>query len=126
FSIGRNSKWAHAILSEEGFEYSSSVYPIKHDLYGTPGAPRTPFAPFPGMLEIPLTTVRLLGIDFPASGGGYFRLLPYAATRRLLHRGRWANGAPAVFYLHPWELDPEQPRQTAAPLRSRLRHYLNL
>jgi polysaccharide deacetylase family protein (PEP-CTERM system associated) len=126
FSIGRNSTWAHSILAEEGYRYSSSVYPIKHDLYGTPGAPRTAFAPVPGLLEIPLTTVRLLGVDLPASGGGYFRLLPYPVTRRLLRHASRVNRSPAVFYLHPWEIDPEQPRQRAAPFRSRFRHYLNL
>jgi polysaccharide deacetylase family protein (PEP-CTERM system associated) len=126
FSIGRESQWAHAILYEEGYQYSSSVYPIKHDLYGTPGAPRTPFAPLPGMLEIPLTTARLLGINLPASGGGYFRLFPYPLTRSLLRRASRANRSPAVFYLHPWEIDPEQPRQRQAPLLSRSRHYLNL
>jgi polysaccharide deacetylase family protein (PEP-CTERM system associated) len=76
FSIGRSSTWAHGILAEEGYRYSSSVYPIKHDLYGCPGAPRTPFTPLQGLLEIPLSTVSVLGIDLPASGGGYFRLLP--------------------------------------------------
>lgn len=126
FSIGRHSQWAHAILSEEGYHYSSSVYPVKHDLYGTPGAPRTPFAPLPGMLEIPLTTVRLPGVDLPASGGGYFRLLPYSLTRRLLKRAQRDNRSPAIFYLHPWEVDPAQPRQHAAPAFSRFRHYLNL
>ncbi len=126
FSIGRGSIWAHSILAEEGYQYSSSVFPIKHDLYGTPGAPRTPFAPLPGMLEIPLTTVKLLGIDLPASGGGYFRLLPYPLTRRLLRHASRANRSPSIFYLHPWEIDPEQPRQNAAPFLSRFRHYLNL
>jgi polysaccharide deacetylase family protein (PEP-CTERM system associated) len=126
FSIGGGSKWAHAILAEEGYSYSSSVYPVKHDLYGTPEAPRTPFSPVPGMLEIPLTSVRMLGVDMPASGGGYFRLLPYPLTRGLLHYARRVNRSPAVFYLHPWEIDPEQPRQQSAPWKSRFRHYLNL
>jgi polysaccharide deacetylase family protein (PEP-CTERM system associated) len=126
FSIGHSSKWAHAILAEEGYRYSSSVYPRKHDLYGSPGAPRTPFAPLSGMLEIPLTTVRVLGIDLPASGGGYFRLLPYPLTRWLLQQASRANRSPAIFYIHPWEIDPEQPRQRAAPFLSRSRHYLNL
>jgi polysaccharide deacetylase family protein (PEP-CTERM system associated) len=126
FSIGRNSKWAHAVLAEEGYQYSSSIYPIKHDLYGVPGAPRAPFAPLQGLLEIPLTTVKVLGIDLPASGGGYFRLLPYPLTRWLLGRASRTNRTPAVFYLHPWEIDPEQPRQQAAPFLSRFRHYLNL
>lgn len=126
FSIGGGSKWAHPILFEEGYRYSSSVYPIKHDLYGTPGAPRTPFAPFPGMVEIPLSTVRLLHADLPASGGGYFRLLPYRLSRGLLKYARRVHRSPAIFYLHPWEIDPDQPRQRDAPALSRYRHYLNL
>lgn len=126
FSIGRDNRWAHSILAEEGYRYSSSVYPVKHDLYGTPGAPRTPFAPLPGLIEIPMTTVSVAGIDLPASGGGWFRLLPYSATRMLLRRASRVNNSSAVFYLHPWEVDPEQPRQRAAPLLSRSRHYLNL
>jgi polysaccharide deacetylase family protein (PEP-CTERM system associated) len=126
FSIGGNSKWAHRILLEEGYLYSSSVYPIRHDLYGIPGAPRTPFAPFPGMLEIPLSIARLCGMDWPASGGGYFRLFPYRVTRALLQRARRITRSPAIFYVHPWEIDPDQPRQRAAPLRSRVRHFLNL
>ena len=126
FSIGGSSKWAHAILGEEGYAYSSSVYPVKHDLYGTPEAPRVPFSPVPGILEIPLTAVRMLGVDIPASGGGYFRLLPYSLTKGLLNHARRVNHSPAVFYLHPWEIDPEQPRQQSAPWKSRFRHYLNL
>lgn len=126
FSISRNSTWAHAILLDEGYHYSSSVYPVKHDLYGTPGAPRTAFAPVPGLVEVPLTTVRVLGVDVPASGGGYFRLFPFPLTRWLLGKANRANRAPAVFYMHPWEIDPDQPRQHRAPLLSRCRHYLNL
>jgi polysaccharide deacetylase family protein (PEP-CTERM system associated) len=126
FSIGRDSQWAHSILAEEGYQYSSSVYPVKHDIYGTPGAPRTPFSPLPGLLEIPLTTVRVAGRDFPASGGGWFRLLPYSLSRTLLRRASRANNTSAVFYVHPWEVDPEQPRQSMAPFLSRTRHYLNL
>src|SRR5207245_3609493 len=95
-------------------------------LYGTPGAPRSAFAPLPGFLEIPLTTVRVAGIDLPASGGGYFRLLPYWLTSSLLSCASRATCSPAIFYLHPWEIDPEQPRQPAAPVLSRFRHYLNL
>jgi len=126
FSISRDSSWAHDILLEEGYRYSSSVYPFKHDLYGIPGAPRTAFAPIPGLVEVPLTTVRMCRIDVPASGGGYFRLFPYLLTRWLLDQANRGNGAPAVFYLHPWEVDLDQPRQRQAPLRSRFRHYLNL
>jgi len=126
FSIGRNTLWAHAILSEEGYRYSSSVYPVRHDLYGSPGAPRTAFAPVPGLIEVPLSTVRVLGVNVPASGGGYFRLFPYLLTRWLLEQAIRSNRAPAVFYMHPWEIDPDQPRQQQAPFRSRSRHYLNL
>jgi polysaccharide deacetylase family protein (PEP-CTERM system associated) len=126
FSIGGGNRWAHAILLEEGYRYSSSVYPIKHDLYGTPCAPRTPFAPLPGMIEIPLSTVRLLCANLPASGGGYFRLLPYRFSRGLLKHARRVHRSPAIFYLHPWEIDPDQPRQRAVPLLSRFRHYINL
>jgi polysaccharide deacetylase family protein (PEP-CTERM system associated) len=125
FSIGRKTRWAHAILAEEGYRYSSSVYPVRHDLYGSPDAPHGAFSPCPGLIEIPMTTVRLAGRDLPASGGGYFRLFPYPLSHWLLTKaGRGGN--PAVFYVHPWEIDPRQPRQRQAPLRSRLRHYLNL
>jgi polysaccharide deacetylase family protein (PEP-CTERM system associated) len=126
FSIGRGSLWAHTILAEEGYRYSSSVYPVRHDLYGNPGAPRTPFVPVPGLVEVPLTSLRVLGIDVPASGGGYFRLFPYPVSRWLLAWASGSNRSPAVFYVHPWEIDPGQPRQHQAPFLSRSRHYLNL
>jgi polysaccharide deacetylase family protein (PEP-CTERM system associated) len=126
FSVGVRSHWAHAILAEEGFRYSSSVYPIAHDLYGVPQAPRRPFCPLPGFVEIPMTTMRLFGRNFPTSGGGWFRLLPYAVTRTALRRAGDELRTSCVFYLHPWEIDPGQPRQVQAPLRSRLRHYVNL
>lgn len=126
FSINHESSWAHAILLEEGYRYSSSVYPRKHDLYGSPGAPRTAFAPIPGIIEVPLTTVRIFRIDIPASGGGYFRLFPYKLSRWLLDQANRRNGLPSVFYLHPWEVDPDQPRQHQAPVLSQFRHYLNL
>jgi polysaccharide deacetylase family protein (PEP-CTERM system associated) len=126
FSVGIRSRWAHAILAEEGFRYSSSVYPIAHDLYGVPEAPRHPFCPLPGFVEIPMTTMRLFGRNLPTSGGGWFRLLPYAVTRAALRRAGGELQSSCVFYLHPWEIDPGQPRQVQAPLRSRLRHYVNL
>jgi polysaccharide deacetylase family protein (PEP-CTERM system associated) len=126
FSVGARSGWAHAILAEEGFRYSSSVYPIAHDLYGVPQAPRRPFCPQPGFVEIPLTTVRLFGRNFPTAGGGWFRLLPYPLTRVALRRAGDELGTACIFYLHPWEIDPGQPRQLQAPWRSRLRHYVNL
>ena len=127
FSIGRDTPWAFEVLAEEGFVYSSSVFPIRHDVYGWPEAPRLPFRPHRGaILEIPMSTVRLFGQNLPCSGGGYFRLLPYAWSRWALRRRNTAEAQPAVFYLHPWELDPAQPRIAGAPWRSRARHYTNL
>jgi polysaccharide deacetylase family protein (PEP-CTERM system associated) len=127
FSIGRKTWWAYDILSEEGYRYSSSVYPVAHDLYGVPDAPRTPFRPLEtDFLEIPLTTVRFGKRNYPASGGGYFRLLPYAVSRWALTRVNRDEGAPGIFYCHPWEIDPGQPRVTGAGLKSRVRHYTNL
>lgn len=125
YSITADSLWALDILEELGFEYDSSVFPVRHDLYGIPGASRQPFRVASGrLLEVPLTTVRVFGQHLPCAGGGYFRLLPYAAFRWALRRVN-NEGMPAVFYLHPWEIDPAQPR-IAAPWRSRFRHYTNL
>jgi polysaccharide deacetylase family protein (PEP-CTERM system associated) len=126
FSVGPKNRWAHTVLAEEGFRYSSSVYPIAHDLYGVPHAPRRPFCPQPGFVEIPLTTARVLGRNLPSAGGGYFRLLPYTVARAALRRAARELGTPCVFYMHPWEIDPDQPRVVEAPPRSRFRHYLNL
>jgi polysaccharide deacetylase family protein (PEP-CTERM system associated) len=127
FSIGSANLWTHDVLAEEGFAYSSSIYPIVHDLYGMPEAPRAPFrAGAKGLLEVPLTTLRLFGRNWPSSGGGYFRLLPYAVSRWSLGRVNAQENRAAVFYLHPWEIDPGQPRVPGLPLKSRLRHYLNL
>jgi polysaccharide deacetylase family protein (PEP-CTERM system associated) len=127
FSIARDNWWAFQILSEEGYTYSSSVFPIRHDLYGTPNSPRNAFVAKPStVLELPLTTVRLLNFNFPCAGGGYFRLLPYGISRwALRHVNSW-DRMPCVFYLHPWEIDPGQPYQYNAPLKSRFRHYINL
>jgi polysaccharide deacetylase family protein (PEP-CTERM system associated) len=128
FSIGRENWWAYEILAEEGYAYSSSIYPVAHDLYGTPDAPRTPFRPVPrgGFVEIPIATARRFGRNRPCGGGGYFRLRPYALSRRYIDRVNRADGMACVFYCHPWEFDPAQPRFRDAPLKSRLRHYLNL
>ena len=127
FSIGPKTWWAYDVLAEEGYVYSSSIYPIVHDLYGVPDAPRTPFRPTHGpMVEIPMTTVRYGKRNFPASGGGYFRLLPYAVSRHAFARVNRKEGAPCIFYCHPWEIDPGQPRVAGASLKSRLRHYTNL
>ncbi|MCB1744350.1 MAG: DUF3473 domain-containing protein, partial [Gammaproteobacteria bacterium] len=113
---------------EIGYEYSSSIFPVHHDLYGMPDAPRFAFRHHDGqgILEIPATTVRLGGRNLPCSGGGYFRLLPYTFSRWALRRVNCREQQACVFYFHPWEVDPEQPRQTGAPWRSRFRHYTNL
>lgn len=127
FSIGSGNWWVFELLAAEGYRYSSSIYPIKHDLYGMPDCSRVPFRiEKAGMTEIPLTTLRLCGRNFPCSGGGYFRLLPYGVSRWAMKRVNEKDGSPCIFYLHPWEIDPDQPRQTAAPWKSRFRHYTNL
>ncbi len=127
FSIGPGNPWAFDVLGEEGYAYSSSVYPVRHDLYGAPDAPRFPYCPTAApLVEIPMTTVRLGGRNLPCAGGGYFRLMPYALFRTLLRRFNRAEAASAVFYFHPWEIDPGQPRVDAASRRSRFRHTVNL
>ena len=127
FSVGPHTPWAWQVLEEEGYAYSSSVYPVQRDFYGFRDAPREPYRP-PGtrLLEIPIGTVRLAGRNWPCGGGGYFRLLPYALSEAAISRMNRADGLPAVFYIHPWELDPGQPRPANVPAKSRLRHYLNL
>ncbi len=127
FSIGARNQWAFGILREEGHRYSSSVNPIAHDLYGMPDAPRVPFQPDgDGFWEIPMTTVRMFGRNWPCSGGGYFRLLPSTLYRLGLSRVNEIEGRPGIFYFHPWEIDPGQPRIEGAKWKSRLRHYTNL
>ncbi|HNQ05018.1 MAG TPA: DUF3473 domain-containing protein [Thiobacillaceae bacterium] len=128
FSIGQDNLWALDILAETEHRYSSSIYPISHDHYGMPGAPRFPYRPqhCPELLELPPTTVDWRGRNLPAAGGGYFRLLPYAASRWLIRQVNTRDARPAMFYFHPWEVDPEQPRVKGAPLKSRFRHYVNL
>lgn len=128
YSIGEGNIWALEKLAEAGYEYSSSIYPIKHDLYGMPDAPRFSFYPenAPNMLEIPITTVEIGNRKFPCGGGGWFRLLPYALTKQAIQRVNEVDQQAAVFYMHPWEIDPAQPRPTGARLKSRFRHYLNL
>ncbi len=127
YSINQTCPWAWDVLQEAGFKYSSSVYPVRHDLYGWPKAPRFPFHPeaAPGLLEIPITTVRLLGRNFPCGGGGYFRLYPYRFSRWALRQVN-GEGKPCVFYFHPWEIDPNQPRPKGLGVKTRLRHYLSL
>lgn len=127
FSIGPSNMWAYDILESEGYAYSSSLYPIRHDLYGAPEAPRFPFRPGKSRIwEIPLTTRRLFGRNYPCAGGGYFRLLPYRMSRGNLRSVNISERRPCIFYFHPWELDAAQPRVGGLALRSRFRHYTNL
>ena len=127
FSINGSNPWAFDVLEEEGYRYSSSVFPIQHDLYGVPDAPRHPYHPRDGSLwELPMTTVRLLGRNIPCSGGGYFRLLPYAVFREGLRHVHRTDGQPGLFYFHPWEIDPGQPRVRDCSRLSRFRHYVNI
>jgi len=126
FSVGVRTLWALDCIRDAGYAYSSSIYPLRHDHYGMPDAPRFAHYPRPDLLEIPITTVRAFGRNFPAGGGGFFRLLPYAVSRRALNRVNQTDGQPAIFYLHPWEIDAEQPRVVGAHWKARFRHYLNL
>ena len=126
FSIGQRNRWAFECLERAGYRYSSSIYPIRHDHYGTPDAPRFAHDVREGLLEIPITTARLFGRNWPAGGGGYFRLLPYAVSRWLLRRVNRVDQQPAIFYFHPWEIDAEQPRVPGIDAKTRFRHYVNL
>jgi polysaccharide deacetylase family protein (PEP-CTERM system associated) len=127
FSIGTDTPWAYDALAAQGYRYSSSIYPVRHDAYGDPGAPRFPHPVAAGRLvELPMTTVRLARRNFPAAGGGFFRLLPYDASRAALDHFNRCERASAIFYIHPWELDTGQPGVPQAPALARLRHKLNL
>jgi len=128
FSIGTRNLWALDALYSAGYRYSSSIYPIRHDHYGMPDAPRFAFYPNgkDGLLEVPITTVRLLQRNLPAGGGGYFRLLPYSMSRWLMERVNHDDQQPAIFYFHPWELDPGQPRPPGINMKTRFRHYVSL
>ncbi|HEX7273442.1 MAG TPA: XrtA system polysaccharide deacetylase [Casimicrobiaceae bacterium] len=126
FSINDDNLWAYDCLAKAGYRYSSSVYPIRHDHYGAPGRSRFAHLASAGVLEVPIATVRLFRTNLPAGGGGYFRLMPYALSRWLIRRVNDADEESAVFYFHPWEIDPEQPRVKEADPRARFRHYINL
>jgi polysaccharide deacetylase family protein (PEP-CTERM system associated) len=126
FSIGLENQWAFDCLREMGYRYSSSVYPIRHDHYGVPDGERAPYEARSGLMEIPIATVRRLGTNFPAGGGGYFRFLPYRASRWLIETVNREENRPAVFYFHPWEIDPGQPVVKDAGAKTRFRHYINL
>lgn len=127
YSITRQSMWAFDILEDLGFEFSSSIFPIHHDRYGIPDAPRFRYkVPGHDLVEYPISTARCLGRNIPVSGGGYFRLFPYLLTKMALSKINMREHQPFVFYIHPWEMDPEQPRMNGARSVSRFRHYTNL
>ena len=128
FSIDSRTPWAYMVLAEQGYAYSSSVAPITHDHYGWREAPRFAFKPLPwsNLIEIPVTTAHFAGRRLAAGGGGFFRVLPYGFSRWAIRQVNTRDRRPAVFYFHPWEIDPDQPRVTGASLRSRVRHYTNL
>jgi polysaccharide deacetylase family protein (PEP-CTERM system associated) len=128
FSIDQRTPWAHEIMAEQGYAYSSSVAPVKHDHYGWAEAPRFAFRPVVGsdFLEIPVTTAQLGPKRLAAGGGGFFRLLPYAFSRWAIRQVNVDEQRPAVIYFHPWEIDPDQPRVANAPIKSKLRHYTKL
>ncbi len=127
YSINKDNLWAHDVLAEEGFKYSSSVYPVKHDLYGIPDAPRFCYQPLENsnFLEIPITTLKVLNKNIPCGGGGFFRFYPYIFSKWAFSRINKQQQA-AIFYCHPWEIDPDQPKQQNLSFKTQFRHYLNL
>lgn len=127
YSIVSENLWAHEVLAECGFKYSSSIYPIKHDHYGIPDSPRFMYRTgAQGLVEFPISTIKIYGRNFPCGGGGFFRLYPYALSKWAINTVNRIDKEACIFYFHPWELDPEQPSQENIPLKTRFRHYLNL
>ncbi len=128
YSINKTNLWALDILQEEGFKYSSSIYPVKHDLYGIPDAPRFMYESISGsnFKEIPITTLRFGGKNIPCGGGGFFRFYPYIFSKWAFNRVNNQENQAGLFYFHPWEIDPEQPKQDDLSLKTQFRHYLNL
>nr|WP_315227847.1 XrtA system polysaccharide deacetylase [uncultured Albidiferax sp.] len=126
FSISKNNLWAFDCLLDSGYKYSSSVYPIKHDHYGMPESPRFAYSVRNGLIEIPVTTLRLFGKNFPSSGGGYFRLLPYFLSKLMIDKVLSTDRQPAIFYFHPWEIDTNQPVISGIDIKTRFRHYVNI
>jgi polysaccharide deacetylase family protein (PEP-CTERM system associated) len=126
FSISEHNPWAFDCIAEAGYRYSSSVYPLQHDHYGMPDAPRFRYESREGLLELPVTTHRMFQRNLPAGGGGYFRLLPYPVSRWLIRRVNQVDKQAAIFYFHPWEVDPDQPRVAGLNMKTRFRHYINL
>jgi polysaccharide deacetylase family protein (PEP-CTERM system associated) len=126
FSIGKNNLWAFDELLAAGYRYTSSVYPIAHDHYGMPDWPRFAQPVREGLLEVPVTTLRKFNRNFPSSGGGYFRLLPYALSRWMIQQVNAQDRQAAIFYFHPWEIDVGQPRVPGIDAKTRFRHYVNI
>jgi len=128
YSIGRDNLWALDILAEEGHQYSSSIYPVKHDLYGMPEAPRFVYQPIAGsdFKEIPITTLKVGDKNYPCGGGGFFRLYPYVFSRWAFKKVNKGEEQSGIFYFHPWEIDPDQPKQENLSAKAKFRHYLNL
>ena len=126
FSFNNDNPWVYETLGEVGYRYSSSVYPVVHDHYGIPNAPRHRYDGGFGVEEIPLSTLPIMKKNIPISGGGYFRLYPYRLTRWAINRMLAGEKIPYIFYLHPWEIDPEQPTMPGISLKTRFRHYINL
>jgi len=126
FSIGSRSTWAFDCLAQAGYKYSSSVYPIHHDHYGMPDAPRFAYEACRGMMEIPVSTCRILNQNIPSAGGGYFRFFPYVFSKWLIHRVNKIESESCVFYFHPWEIDIDQPRIQGLSSKTRFRHYVNI
>jgi len=126
FSIGTGNLWALDTLLKAGYRYSSSIYPVKHDHYGMPDAPRFAHEVRPGLLEVPPTTLRMFDRNLPSSGGGFFRLLPYSVSRWMLQQVNARDAQSAIFYFHPWEIDAEQPRVAGIDAKTRFRHYVNI
>ncbi len=127
FSIDDRNLWAYDCLSQAGYQYSSSIYPVEHDHYGMPDAPRFSFfANEAGLIEVPISTVQWMNRLWPSGGGGYFRFFPYAISKRLIRTVNQKEQRSAIFYLHPWEIDPEQPKQDNLSMKTKFRHYVNL
>ena len=126
FSIGAGNLWALDTLERAGYRYSSSIYPIRHDHYGMPDAPRFAHQVRDNLMEIPPTTLRIFQRNLPSSGGGYFRLFPYPLSRWMLRRVNCQDRSPAVFYFHPWEIDTHQPQVSGVGMKTRFRHYVNI
>ncbi|NMP33069.1 DUF3473 domain-containing protein [Thalassotalea sp. M1531] len=126
FSVNESNQWVYQILRDIGFEYSSSTYPIHHDLYGVPSWPRFKYIREEGIVEIPIPTLRKNDANTGIGGGGYFRLYPYAFSKRRIDKFIAQENQPYSFYFHPWEIDPEQPKVEGVSFKSRFRHYINL